>query len=561
MAEIKAKLTDLQSGRSIQDATVALQEAALEKQRTELIGKEQDLSERQKTLNAYLEESRKLETDLRLEKERQQAAQNNLNRINREAEETERRKGQLAEQKARIAQQIEESLEELRQFSVEVERLKNQQTETRSIAENARTAFQSIDQEERRATRTFNEKRNELERLKQKIELYDLEKVRLERESAGSDENATQRSHLITEFERKAKETREQATAAKEILHKAEVNLELQNKNLAQLNEQLRQAERKKEAAVAEGKLLENLVASYEEFSDTIQYLVKNATWTKTKPQTVADVLSVPAPLRSALEAGLGDLAGCFVVENIEEAQNAIAQLEKNQKGQATFLLLNRIQATTAKEGSLAEEIQTADKFRPLANLILGNVMLANSLAEAEEKSVKLLAKFVTKAGAWADGRGLLFGGSAKKGKTFEARIQRREQLEDVKKVRAEFSEQVESLLQQIRVLRQEIQQTELPPLKRAAEQAERAAQDAEKQVSQLHYETQVLEKRQTELKNRLNELSIGLNQDKSQIDTLTESVRLLEEAQKVAENTKQSAENKMRTAELQAREASTHFN
>lgn len=557
---LDTELNKLQSGRSAQDAQVALQEAELEQKRVDLIGKEQILAEKQQDLNAFLEASRKVETDLRLSIERQQSAQHNLLRLQREADDTERRKGQLLTQQATLTQQIEQIEVELSERKTETSQLKARQEETRLEADEARKHFQESDQTERQNTRLLNEKRNASERIKQKIELYEIEKVRLEREKSEGVDGA-ERNEALAHLANAIQEAQNQTQQHKDTLLETENRLAHLNQSLAQLNEQLRDAERKKEAAITESKLLESLVSSYEEFSDTIQYLVKNATWSKSKPQTVADVLNVSGDLHDALEAGLGDLAACFVVQDLQEAQTAIQQLEQSQKGQASFFLLNRIPEVTVKKGSLAEVVETETSFRPLANLLLGNVLLAENLAEAEKQATNLHSKFVTKSGAWADGRGLLFGGSAKKTKTIEARTQRRQQLEAVLQVRADYSAQVEQLLSQIQELRNAIQQIELAPLKQNAEQGQRKVQDLEKQRAQLAYEAQVIQKRQSELQNRLGEINQYLFDDKSQVEVLHHEVQAAEEAHKLADAAKQRAEIKVRETELLAREASTTFN
>lgn len=136
---------------------------------------------------------------------------------------------------------------------------------------------------------------------------------------------------------------------------------------------------------------------------------------------TVADLLEVPPDLERAVEAVLGERLQWIVVERFDQARSAVAWLQANQAGPATFLPLDTV-ATTDRpgppsgDGDGALEWLTRRVTAPapaLVGALLGRVALVDHLdrAEALWRANGVVATYVTPAGEVLGATGRLRGG------------------------------------------------------------------------------------------------------------------------------------------------------
>ena len=139
---------------------------------------------------------------------------------------------------------------------------------------------------------------------------------------------------------------------------------------------------------------------------------------------TVADLLEVPAGLESAVEAVLGDRLQWVVVERFAEARAAVAYLERERAGSATFLPLETLPAAngTPGDGHPAPpdglEIRWALRHvgcpRPeLLHYLLGRVGIVDHLDQAEAlwRRNGVVATYVTPSGEVLSPTGRVTGG------------------------------------------------------------------------------------------------------------------------------------------------------
>lgn len=152
----------------------------------------------------------------------------------------------------------------------------------------------------------------------------------------------------------------------------------------------------------------------------------------------VADLLTVPAQYELAVETALGGSVQHIVVERDSDARQAIDMLKKRQLGRATFLPVDTIKGRRLAPhelqmvksahgfiGVAADLAQCDARFRAVVDSLLGNVLIVQSLAEANviARVLQHRVRIVTIGGDVVNPGGSMTGGSvAKRGVTILGR-------------------------------------------------------------------------------------------------------------------------------------------
>ncbi len=145
----------------------------------------------------------------------------------------------------------------------------------------------------------------------------------------------------------------------------------------------------------------------------------------------VATLLRVPAELETAIEVALGSRLHNIVVNRWEDAEDAIEALKRSGEGRATFLPLDtirprnadgmRIRSHPASEdgvlGVAADLIDVDERYRPVAELLLGRTLVVRTLAVARRELQRIGGGWtiVTLAGEQVSAGGAVTGGAAAK--------------------------------------------------------------------------------------------------------------------------------------------------
>jgi chromosome segregation protein len=166
---------------------------------------------------------------------------------------------------------------------------------------------------------------------------------------------------------------------------------------------------------------LQGLIESREGFPDCVRFLTTTDRWTPGRRITLADALSADEEVRVALETALGDLAGLVVVDNEQEAEEGIALLKQDQRGEATFVCLDRLPEVHAYSdlpdvqgvvGWAADLVRCEEEYRPLVRFILDRVLVVDT-AETARRLAALMpgVRCVTLEGETISGSGITRGG------------------------------------------------------------------------------------------------------------------------------------------------------
>jgi len=144
----------------------------------------------------------------------------------------------------------------------------------------------------------------------------------------------------------------------------------------------------------------------------------------------VAELIHVPAKYEVAIEIALGGALQNIVMNDEATAREAIQYLKRKQAGRATFLPLSVIRGRFIPEGDL-RQLQTMDgyigvavdlityekRYHDIAASLLGNVIIAESLEQANQLASRLRYRYriVTLSGDVVNPGGSMTGGSIQK--------------------------------------------------------------------------------------------------------------------------------------------------
>ncbi|MGB9753212.1 chromosome segregation protein SMC [Roseiflexus castenholzii] len=180
---------------------------------------------------------------------------------------------------------------------------------------------------------------------------------------------------------------------------------------------------------------LETLRRLHHSYAGTFAGVRAAMQWAEAQRRTgfalVATLLRVPAELETAIEVALGSRLQNIVVDHWEDAEAAIEALKRSGEGRATFLPLDTIRARGSNGGRAygtvdpddgvlgvaANLIDVDERYRPIADMLLGRTLVVRSLAVARRELSRIGGGWtmVTLAGEQVSAAGAVTGGAAVK--------------------------------------------------------------------------------------------------------------------------------------------------
>lgn len=568
--QLHTSRTQLNDQITQQTSQLATAEAQLEAAQKTLVDREQHLAIRQQALNVHLEQERALESDRRLEEQSLQTAQRDQQRITRAQADAEQRRAQLERNHHQLTSAFEQAKPALASANEALEEAQAERDRLRQAADAQQAIVQTLRQKERQAVNAQAEAQRRLDRVANRLDLHTEEQNRLQHEADLLDTSAEDLAATVRHQSSTLEAAQIRVDEAKADLQAVEQAVVEHEAVLEKARTVLRQTEQQRAAIRAEAQVLESLVTSYEDFSDAVQFLATTPSWRTDELLTVADVLGCDAENRVALDAVLGEAASYIVVAQEQDVRQALALLRQEQRGQATFLVLERLGSLPELEEPplfprLRDHVRVANPiYAPLADLLLHGWYLTDTLENAEDALSTLpeTSRVVAQTGEWLSTQGLVHGGSLKQtAAPTSSRLDRREQWAHVQHQQAELATAYEHHQAGVQEAEEALQALSIATARQAVADAEREAAHAEKTYTRAVYEQETHQRRQETLAQRIRE-SQGL------IETAETDVRLLRD--RVAEaNTethelhqnRAAAEVTFQEADRSRRLASEQFN
>lgn len=400
------------------EAASATEEAAVESQKVQLISREQELNGLQKQFNELINRIRQLEGEKKLASQRLEHLREREKSLNEFLSGADVQLKQLEEAIGFADKQILQETEAMEDLRDQLETLRTTVDERRESFDEKKKLLDAMrnDLQQRQRSQFDAEK---------KVAIADTSVMNLQRSIQQVQDERGQRTMQITNLNSEKQDAEDKLQDKQDELQDLVTRHEEVKGKILQSQSQIEayraelvEENRKLDSRKNEHDLLKSLVDSLEGYPDSIKFLKKNSAWNSQVP-LLSDVFVVKDEYRTALESVLDQYLNYYVVENIEEAAQAIRLLESNKKGKANFFLLDKVERSGDEQlaqpvpGLQAihalDAVEVEEKYAPLAKHLLRNVYIYENLPEDTYAQGYFL---VDKSGRFRSGNYAASGGS-----------------------------------------------------------------------------------------------------------------------------------------------------
>ena len=494
-------------------------QAGLQQLKLDTLNEEKNLSAQQKATNEYVGKLRNAENDQKLQSEQLSNLLEKVQDLEKELQ-ADRKTKQEAEENLAVLRKAEE------QEKIEIELSKNL---LETLKESAHT-YKSKQEEQKKLLTDEIQKRKDLNE-KIKLEEREMAIQRTKNESL-------QNEKLQTSNESEKKEG--ELAAAVESIKVIDSDLTIQKKQL-EILEIAEQAieekdanlsveiDKQKEFLASENRILDSrqneynltksLIDNLEGFPESIKFLKKNTNWSKKAP-LLSDILFCNEEYRIAIENYLQPFLNYYVVDDADEAIQAIRLLSESSKGRADFFILNsipnkKIENLNVNSNSVSalSVIETEDRYAILANYLLGNVIISENETVTTANPINDQV-ILSKNGQFSKSTISLSGGSVG---LFEGkRIGRAKNLELLEKQIQEHVKNTAKSKQSIADMNDQKNQLKL--------------QSAKKEIAEIQSKIKQLENQKISADTRQEQFQAFITSNLSKAETIVQQLKLVEQ-------------------------------
>ncbi|GAA0559597.1 chromosome segregation protein SMC [Chitinophaga japonensis] len=545
------------------EAEIATEEAAVEDDKLHFVAKERELQVLQKSFNELVATIRTKENDKNLATQQLtylREREKNLTDFLNNAE------GQLQGLTDSIeftGKQVEEEQEVFDTMQDELETLHDMVEEKKEHFHQKKQMLENL----RRDQQQWQRQQFEAEK---KVAVADTSVQNLQRSIQQLQEEKTSRQGQIQQLEDEKATLQDTLAESKEALEEmVRFQEETKGKILATqsdiegLRDQLVDENRTLDAKKNEYDLLKSLVDSLEGYPESIKFLKKNNEWNNRAP-ILSDIFFCKEDYRTCIENLLEPYLNYYVVNNAEEAVQAIRLLDLHKKGKANFFILDQFHHqggnlfTPPGTVPALDVVEIDERYKGLGNYLLGKVFIAEDISSMEfDQVADQDALIVEKSGRMYRGKYSFSGGSVG---LFEGKKLGR--AKNLEKLDAE----IKALETVVSGLRQQIQDKHNEVLGYNSQLNENNINNAREKISQLNNQLFALQNRIENFHHliasgdkRLEEMtqSLATNQQsiagvKDELEGLNEKVHALHDGIVEADRASQEAEQQFNQANVQ---------
>lgn len=549
----------LQQKRESLGFSIETREAEIETLRNQMLQQEQKVIESQKVLNRISQETKKLDEELLVNRERQSALENQILRANQDADNLQKRLKRLETEKVELEQLCLASCEEIAKLKENYEAVEQE----RNLASEKTKAHEANIAKIEEQTRTILRQRlsleNDLKNMKQRSQELEAQFKRSEQQ-------------LITMNEEKqAKKTEldhlnEDLTEIKTAIDTLEKQIQQRTEDVAskaserQQILQQEQADREKLASVQSNlKVLEQLQNRFEGYEKGVRSLMARKEPLPGLSGVLADSITTKPEYETAIELALGQNVQLIIAEDMDRARTAIETLVSEKSGRASFFPtdlmphvsnVNRADFPLDKPGVIglaAELVETKDPLQPLVKALLAAVVLVETLETALTLHKDYpICQFVALDGTIVDANGIVTGGDSGQGQDGSL-LTRKRQITSLSREKTTLEKRLQENQAKRHTLEQAINElnAEQSDDQDGLNRARQKQSTMERQIHALGYQLETLDQRESEL-------SVVVEKQATERETLSEKIRQMDKTyQHVAEESKK-AEKDLETARTQ---------
>jgi chromosome segregation protein len=561
--ELNTKHEEETDKRIALEADIATREAELERERVGFIDRERELHSMQQEFNELVQTVRTRENEKNLAAQRLEYLTERAKSLEAFLQKAGGQITGIEESIAFTQQQISDEEKALQQLTGQLEEFRSQVDARRRILDEKRSAvndlrneFQQIQRSQFDAEKKVAVADTSIQNLQRTI--HQLEEERANRED--------QIAALEVEKEAKQKELDTKKTDLEQLQHHHNTTKEqiLQTqKVLEELRVRLAEESRKLDAKKNEHALLKSLIDSMEGYPESIKFLHNNKGWNHTAP-ILSDIIYVKEEYRAAVENVLEPYLNYYVVANLQEGLQAVHLLDDNKKGKANFFLMDKLNAVEdhhdghQPDGTIAatDVIEVEEKYRKLADRLLGNVFIADDESALEHSNGAVILE---RSGKYVKGSYTLSGGSVG---LFEGKkIGRAKNLEKLQEeivaqqaIVDDYTAQIQARHNEVITYNQNLKEQAIRDTEREIQQLTNQAFGVQNRLENLHHTQSQSQNRLEDLQGQLEQTHDSIQHTRNELASLTENFSMFTEQL-------QQAESDYRNIELEYNDINNQYN
>jgi chromosome segregation protein len=309
--------------------------------------------------------------------------------------------------------------------------------------------------------------------------------------------------------------------------------------------------------------LLKSLVDSLEGYPESIKFLKKNSDWNNKAP-ILSDIFFCKEDYRTCIENLLEPYLNYYVVNNAEEAIQAIRLLDLNKKGKANFFILDQFHhqggALFTPPGTIPalDVVEIDERYKGLGNYLLGKVFVAEDVSSMGfDQLADQDVLIVEKSGRMHRGKYSFSGGSVG---LFEGKkLGRAKNLEKLDAEIKALEEVVSSLRQQLQDKHNEVlgynsqlNENNINTAREKINQLNNQLFGLQNRIENFHHLIASGEKRLEEMQQSLETNQESIAGVKDELEGLNEKVHALHDSIVAADRAAQEAEQQYNQANVQ---------
>jgi chromosome segregation protein len=335
--------------------------------------------------------------------------------------------------------------------------------------------------------------------LNSQVDKMDLEKAEIE--------------NKLQEFEQEKESRLRKITEAIEKKNQLETNRET-------LRETIRTLKSQRDALGSEIRLIEELAESREFFPSSVAYLTEHHKDSFSLLEIVGNVFHTDEDHATALEAALGESINYVIVQSMEEAAWGAKLLKQHEQGRATFIPNDELKNSYPSEKhSILSVVETEDSYLPLAQLLLGSILLAEDVNQAKRLLELGGSAAVTKEGELITANRFLRSGS--KSNQAGVRLGLKDKLEKLEAKSANTRHELNRKEKSLDKLEVQLEDLDLDKMRTEFNEFEKEIRKWEHKANQIHSGIEIYEKNITDLKKRRESLTSSEDTAKDELKNL----------------------------------------
>jgi chromosome segregation protein len=520
------------------EAKIAVDEAALEKEKAGFIEKEKMLQKQQHVFNEINNAVREKENKRNLSSQRLQylrERQTSLQDFLLKAE------GQLKgiEDSIQFSQaQITDEESKLAEYKESLDTLKDSAEEKRNIYDSKRATVDALRQTQMQLQRNHFE-------AEKKVAVADTSIFNLQKSIAQIEVEQRQYADNLLSIEKdkheKEAELNEKKNTLEELKNHNEYTkgqiLETQAE-LEKLRTHLAEENRVLDSKQNEHDLLKSLIDTMEGYPESVKFLHNNHGWNYTAP-ILSDIIYVKEEYRTAVENVLEPYLNYYVVDNLKDGLTAIQLLDTNKKGKANFFLLDQL--NTRQNNSVVDNIPNTipalnvieidNTYKKLADYLLANVFIAENGEVLEEVEAYPGAIILEKTGKYVKGKYSLTGGSVG---LFEGKkIGRAKNLEKLAEVIVAQKTKVAALKttiaqksNEVIAFNEQLKENAIQQTQQTINELINQTYSIQNKIENILHQKSILENRSEDMKQQLEQNQDAIEDTRALLNTLVEEVK-----------------------------------